>query len=86
MVATSPPKPGGHASLANAAAHCGAAGKAGISSRCNHWREAREPAGDAAMTAKNTRKENIMQNIAEKLFSLIAAISLSGLMFNAVIV
>lgn len=68
------------------AAHCGAAGNAGISSRCNHWREAREPAGDAAMTAKNTRKENIMQNIAEKLFSLIAAISLSGLMFNAVIV
>ena len=42
--------------------------------------------GDAAMTAKNIRKDKIMQNIAEKLFSLIAAVSLSGLIFNTAIV
>jgi hypothetical protein len=45
-----------------------------------------ELSGDAAMTAKNKRKETIMQNIAEKLFSLIAAVSLSGLIFNTAIV
>jgi hypothetical protein len=38
------------------------------------------------MTAKNIRKDKVMQNIAEKLFSLVAAISLSGLMLNATIV
>ena len=53
---------------------------------CHLSRKPIEPAGNAAMTAKNKRKEMIMQNIAEKVFSLIAAISLSGLMFNATIV
>ncbi|MEE1876592.1 hypothetical protein [Altererythrobacter litoralis] len=35
---------------------------------------------------RTRRKEKTMTNVAEKLFSLIAAISLSGLMFNATIV
>lgn len=53
---------------------------------CNLSGQSCEPVGNASMTAKNKRKEKIMQNIVEKLFSLIAAISLSGIMFNATIV
>lgn len=35
---------------------------------------------------KNIRKDLIMRNVAEKLFSFVAAVTLSGVIFNAAIV